>query len=165
MFTKSEDSLADELFGRSQPTFERKVASPPPARPAPARPANVSVARNVQHRDPGLIERSIPSLGQYLYHLSHDLKNFTRAETVNAVIGARPVEIQRVAKVAAKLKGRYLALVIDLGSAERGPIGEADMRELERARHMSEEAAAGLNALRAAIENGDLELDGVRAAE
>ena len=165
MFTKSEDSLADELFGKPQPTFERKAASPPPARPAPARPANVSVARNVHRRDASLIERSIPSVGQYLYHLSHDLKSYTRAETVNAVIGARPAEIQRVAKVAAKLKGRYLALVIDLGTAERGPVGEADMRELERARRMSEEAEAGLSALRAAIENGDLDLDGVRAAE
>jgi hypothetical protein len=84
---------------------------------------------------------------------------------VNAVIGARPAEIQRVAKVAAKLKGRYLALVLDLGAADRGPVGDADMRELERARRMCEEAEAGLTALRSAIQSGDLELDGVRAAE
>lgn len=165
MFTKSEDSLADQLFGRPQPRFERKEASAPSGPPVSVQPANVSVAKNVRRKDASLIERSIPSVGQYLYHLSHDLKSYTRAETVNAVIGARPAEIQRVAKVAAKLKGRYLALVIDLGTSERGPIGEADMRELERARRMSEEAEAGLSALRAAIENGDLELDGVRAAE
>jgi hypothetical protein len=112
-----------------------------------------------------LMERVVPSVGQYLYHLSHDLKSFTRAETLNAVIGAKPAEIQRVAKLAAKLKGRYLAMVVDLGATERSPIGEAEMRALERARFMADEAQAGLEALRAAIESGDLELDGVRAAE
>ncbi len=166
MFHKPQDSLADELFGRRTPRLERQAPG------APAKPPVASNAHLASHArirpapaKADLVERAIPSVGQYLYHLSHDLKSFTRAETINAVIGAKPAEIQRVVQVAAKLKGRYLALVIDLGGAHRGPVGESDMRELERARCMYEEAEAGLSALRLAIESGDLELDGVRAAE
>lgn len=100
-----------------------------------------------------------PSVGQYLCHLSHDMRNFTRAETANAVIGATPAELQRVVRLAAKLRGRYLAQVVDLGNPKRGPITESDIRDLGRAREMYEEIDRGLMALRNAIENGDLDVD------
>jgi hypothetical protein len=152
MFTKSENSLADELFGRRAPNFERRPAQVAGKHPEAGKAAPVTPPRpHGPSAGRGLLERSIPSVGQYLYHLSHDLKSFTRAETVNAVIGARPAEIQRVAKVAAKLKGRYLALVLDLGAADRGPVGDADMRNWD-ARGACEEAEAGLTALRSAIQ-------------
>jgi hypothetical protein len=101
-----------------------------------------------------------PSVGQYLCHLNHDMRNFTRAETTNAVIGASPGEIQRVVRLAAKLRGRYLAQVVDLGNPKRGPITESDIRDLSRAREMYEEIDRGLISLRNAIESGDLDLDG-----
>ncbi len=101
-----------------------------------------------------------PSVGQYLCHLNHDMRNFTRAETTNAVIGASPAEIQRVVRLAAKLRGRYLAQVVDLGNPKRGPITESDIRDLSRAREMYEEIDRGLISLRNAIESGDLDLDG-----
>jgi len=101
-----------------------------------------------------------PSVGQYLCHLSHDMRNFTRAETANAVIGATPAELQRVVRLAAKLRGRYLAQVVDLGNPKRGPITESDIRDLGRAREMYEEIDRGLLALRTAIESGDLDVDG-----
>lgn len=148
MFHKPETTTLGLEFDQRQQTVPM---APRLAPVSPARPAN--------------LDRVVPSVGQYLYHLSHDLKSFTRAETLNAVMGAKPAEIQRVAKIAAKLKGRYLAMVVDLGSAERGPVGELELRALERARFMYQEAQAGLEALRSAIESGDLELDGVRAAE
>jgi hypothetical protein len=103
-----------------------------------------------------------PSVGQYLCHLSHDMRNFTRAETANAVIGASPGELQRVVRLAAKLRGRYLAQVVDLGNPKRGPITESDIRDLGRAREMYEEIDRGLNALRHAIESGDLDLEGTQ---
>ena len=46
-----------------------------------------------------------------------------RAETVNAVIGATG-EIQRVARIVVKLKGRYLATLMDLGNVHKGPVGD-----------------------------------------
>jgi len=50
--------------------------------------------------------------------------------------------------------------VVDLGNPKRGPITEADIRDLGRAREMYEEIDRGLMALRGAIESGDLDLEG-----
>ena len=106
---------------------------------------------------------NVPSVGQYLYHLNADVRSFTRAETAHAVNSCSPVEVQRVARLAAKLKGRYLAQIVDLASGRRGPIGEIDIAEVRRSREMAEEVELGLAALRQAIESGDLPLDGVKA--
>ncbi len=108
------------------------------------------------------LERRTPSIGQYLHHLQHDIRSYVKAETLNAVIGTTPAEIQRVARILAKLKGRYLAQLVDLGNGANGPVGEPEIRDLRRCREMYEEVELGLNTLRAAIEAGDLELDGVR---
>ena len=124
--------------------------------PAAAAPANPKQA-------PARTAARTPSVGQYIYHLQHDLKSYVRAETVNAVIGATPGEIQRVARIVAKLKGRYLATLMDLGNVHKGPVGDSEVRELRRAREMYEEVELGLTRLREAIEAGDLELDGVKA--
>lgn len=158
--------------------FARQDDKPPvaakptaqPAQPAPAKtirlmeppPANINASPARQKPGQSQIERRTPSVGQYLNHLQHDIKSYVRAETVNAVIGTTPAEIQRVARILAKLKGRYLAQLVDLGNGANGPIGEPEIRELRRAREMYEEVAAGLNTLRESIEAGDLELDGIR---
>ncbi|MDY0871229.1 hypothetical protein [Dongia rigui] len=109
------------------------------------------------------IFENVPSVGQYLYHLNSDIRAFTRAETAHAVSSCTPIEVQRVARLLAKLKGRYLAQIVDLASGKRGPIGELDVVDIRRAREMAEEVELGLAALRQAIENGDLALDGVKA--
>ena len=103
-----------------------------------------------------------PTVGQYLYHLASDVRNFTRAEISGAVVGATPAEVQRLARLAAKLKGRYLAQALDLADTEHGPIVEADVRFLERARFMYEEVERALDSLRHAIETGDLALEGLK---
>ncbi len=103
-----------------------------------------------------------PTTGQYLYHLAADIRAFTRSEISGAVVGATPAEVQRLARLAAKLKGRYLAQALDLTSAEHGPIAETDIRFLERSRFMYEEVERALNALRHAVETGDLALEGLR---
>jgi len=150
MFSRPETPApAPQRAAAKAPTV-RLVREGPSANPAPA--ANRKAA----------LERRAPNLGQYLHHLQHDLRSYVRAETVNAVIGATPGEIQRVARIVAKLKGRYLATLMDLGNANKGPVGEAEVRELRRAREMYEEVELGLTRLRDAIEAGDLDLDGVR---
>ena len=103
-----------------------------------------------------------PTTGQYLYHLAADIRAFTRSEISGAVVGATPAEVQRLARLAAKLKGRYLAQALDLTSVDHGPIAEADIRFLERARFMYEEVERALSALRHAVETGDLALEGLR---
>lgn len=149
MFSRSETAAPAPQAAAKQPIrLMQAAAAPANANPKPA------AARNPART---------PSVGQYIYHLQHDLKSYVRAETVNAVIGATPGEIQRVARIVAKLKGRYLATLMDLGNVHKGPVGDSEVRELRRAREMYEEVELGLTRLREAIEAGDLELDGVKA--
>jgi hypothetical protein len=155
------------MFSRPERLSPQKAAtsSPEPLRllrEQPAAPANANANANTKPANTRTATRT-PNVGQYLHHLQHDLKSYVRAETVNAVIGATPGEIQRVARIVAKLKGRYLATLMDLGNAAKGPIGESEVRDLRRAREMYEEVELGLTRLREAVEMGDLELDGVRA--
>lgn len=155
------------MFSRPEAPAPHKAAANAKASPEPLRllreqptvPANANAnARPTA----GRTAARTPSVGQYLHHLQHDLKSYVRAETVNAVIGATPGEIQRIARIVAKLKGRYLATLMDLGNATKGPVGESEVRELRRMREMYEEVELGLVRLREAVETGDLELDGVR---
>jgi len=149
MFSRSETAAPAPQAAAKQPIrLMQAAAATANANPKPA------AARNPART---------PSVGQYIYHLQHDLKSYVRAETVNAVIGATPGEIQRVARIVAKLKGRYLATLMDLGNVHKGPVGDSEVRELRRAREMYEEVELGLTRLREAIEAGDLELDGVKA--
>ena len=147
------------MFSRS----ETAAPAPQAAAKAPIRLVREPAAAPANPKQaPARTAARTPSVGQYIYHLQHDLKSYVRAETVNAVIGATPGEIQRVARIVAKLKGRYLATLMDLGNAHKGPIGDSEVRELRRAREMYEEVELGLTRLREAIEAGDLELDGVK---
>jgi hypothetical protein len=145
------------MFSRSETAAPQAATKAPIrlVREQPAAPASPKQA-------PARAAARTPSVGQYIYHLQHDLKSYVRAETVNAVIGATPGEIQRVARIVAKLKGRYLATLMDLGNVHKGPVGDSEVRELRRAREMYEEVELGLTRLREAIEAGDLELDGVK---
>jgi hypothetical protein len=159
MFARSEDKAP-------APAKAAAPAAKPTIRLINQAAANANPPRQPVERAPvpqqSAIERRTPSIGQYLHHLQHDIRSYVKAETLNAVIGTTPAEIQRVARILAKLKGRYLAQLIDLGNASNGPIGEPEIRELRRCREMFEEVEIGLNSLRAAIEAGDLELDGIR---
>jgi hypothetical protein len=150
------------MFSRPETPAPQKPAkaSPEPLRLLREQPAAPASA-NPKPANARSATRT-PTVGQYLHHLQHDLKSYVRAETVNAVIGATPGEIQRVARIVAKLKGRYLATLMDLGNATKGPVGEPEVRELRRVREMYEEVELGLTRLREAVETGDLELDGVR---
>jgi hypothetical protein len=106
--------------------------------------------------------KGTPTVRQYLLHLNADTKALTRDEAANAVIKATPAEMQRLAASVAKLRGRYLARVIDLGSAERTTITESEAIQLRRARELYEEVNRGFAELKGAIEGGEIPLEGVR---
>jgi hypothetical protein len=149
------------MFGRGEePKQPLKPGSAPivAARPAntngPAMRAPASSAK-ARFENP-------PTVGQYLVHLSADIRSFTRAEISGTVVGATPAEVQRLARLVDKLKSRYFAQALDLTSAEHGPISESDVRYLERARFMYEEVERALDSLRHAIETGDLALEGLK---
>ena len=148
------------MFGRGE---EPKSVKPGTAPVAAARPAN---ANGPSLRAPTSSAKARlenpPSVGQYLVHLASDIRSFTRAEISGTVVGATPAEVQRLARLAAKLKGRYFAQALDLTSAEHGPISESDVRYLERSRFMYEEVERALENLRHAIQIGDLSLEGLK---
>ena len=173
------------MFGRGE--GEKPALKPGQAPAAAARPANANgpVLRAPTLGTPTLGTPSLgtpgagaplsrdrvrlfenpPSVGQYLVHLAGDIKNFTRAEITGTVAGATPAEVQRLARLTAKLKGRYLAQALDLTSPEHGPVSENDVRYLERARFMYEEVERALESLRQAIQTGDLALEGLKKDE
>ena len=150
------------MFGRGD---EPKPAMTPGAAPvAAARPANTN-GPALRAAAPAARARSFenpPSVGQYLVHLASDIRSFTRAEISGTVVGATPAEVQRLARLTAKLKSRYFAQALDLTSTEHGPVSEADIRYLERSRFMYEEVERALDSLRHAIQTGDLALEGLK---
>jgi hypothetical protein len=161
-------SLTGTFTATAKPAANAETAAPEKSATAPATTQTDNTANMVRLMSEDAKRRAkllatAPSIGQYLCHLNHDMRNFTRAETTNAVIGATPAELQRVVRLAAKLRGRYLAQVVDLGNPKRGPITEGDIRDLGRAREMYEEIDRGLAALRNAIESGDLDVDGTNS--
>ena len=141
-----------------------KVESPTPGSTSPGStsPGSTSAENRQSPAQRLKIFENVPNIGQYIYHLNNDIRAFTRAETEAAVMKCTPVEVQRVARLLAKLRGRYLAQVVDLGSLKRASIGEMDIQNLRHAREMAEEVERGLASLREAVEKGDLQLDGVK---
>lgn len=128
-----EPRLADLLNGRA------KVAAPPQPSSAP-----------------------VPTVKQFLYQLIGDAKKLSRREALNAVIDASPREIERLAWLVARLRGRYLAQVVDLGNNPEMFPGELEISELRRARERYEEAERGFAAIKAALGDGEIVLRGVR---
>ncbi|MBX6320669.1 MAG: hypothetical protein IRY94_02470 [Rhodospirillaceae bacterium] len=103
------------------------------------------------------------SARQYLYQLNLEARALTRAEALEAVVGVTGDEVRRVARVLARLRGRYLARVIDLGTAERKTLTEVEYTDLRRAREQYEELEHGFTQLKAAIEAGEIDLEGMRS--
>jgi hypothetical protein len=110
----------------------------------------------------GYVLPSSPSIRQYLFHLTADARRVNETEVRSAVVGVTPVEIERVARAVAKLRGRYLAQVVDTGATAQGPLTSGEVEQLRQARENYEELEAGFAALRAAIESGEVPLEGVR---
>jgi hypothetical protein len=127
-----EPRLADLLNGRAK------------AAPAPQPPA------------------AAPTVKQFLYQLIGDAKKLARREALNAVIDASPREIERLAWLVARLRGRYLAQIVDLGNNPELFPGELEISELRRARERYEEAERGFAAIKAALGDGEIVLRGVR---
>lgn len=107
-------------------------------------------------------EDPAPNVRQFLVSLQSDVRSLTRTETANAVIAVTPTEVERVARTVAKLRGRYLAQVLDLGHPNRPPLTDSEIGQLQRSREWYEEIERGFAALRSAIETGEVPLEGIR---
>lgn len=128
-----------------EPRFADLFNGRPKAKPGAAQPAPAA-----------------PTVRQFLYQLIGDAKKLARREALNAVIDASPREIERLAWLVARLRGRYLAQIVDLGNNPDMLPGELEIAELRRARERYEEAERGFAAIKTALGEGEIVLRGVR---
>lgn len=160
---------ASELADFDQPA-ERPAAAP--ARRATqaravlsGKPAGRATAAKVSGKASWLHE-SLPQHGrvnaaQYIRELERFSAEESRRAVADAVMDVNPGEIEGVAKLAARIKGRYLAKLLDLGNPTKSTVQDTEVRELTRYRETYEELARGLDMLKAAIEAGDVGVSGM----
>lgn len=154
----------------------RPVAEQPKqeARPAPRREEPL---RAVRGEDRG-VERGepqaawlqgqgagLPRKGVNRQQMLRELDGFQRqqfaSEARKIVMDVSTREIEGIVTIAAKLRGRYLAKLLDAGATGRGPVTEGEMREIARCREMYEEARRGVDELKQALEQGEIVLQGM----
>lgn len=107
-------------------------------------------------------ERSI-NRNQYLRAVDEFARKSGRKAVREATLDVTSGEVERVAQYAARLRGRYLAMVLEIGRDDRMVSAEQEMRNLVKCREQAEEADRALEALRTAIAAGDVLVSGVCA--
>jgi hypothetical protein len=136
---------AEVADGPREPVFARTTPKPADAKAAPLPAID-----------------SAPTVRQFLSQLGAQERKLARKEALNAVIDVAPGEVEKLARLVARLRGRYLAKLIDLGNNTDTLPGELEIAEIRRVRERFEELEAGLAAVKEALSEGDLTLRGLR---
>lgn len=97
---------------------------------------------------------------QYVRELDRFLTKQNSHLTQGVVLDVSSAEVERIAKLSARVRGRYIAKLLDVGSAGRGALKESELSELKRSRQSYEELSAGIDLLKNAISNGDITVTG-----
>lgn len=97
---------------------------------------------------------------QYVSELDRFLTKQNEHLTKKVVLGVSSVEIERLVKLSAKVRGRYIAKLLDLGGDGHLVLKESELIDLRRTRESHEELLAGLNVLKNAISNGEIIVSG-----
>jgi hypothetical protein len=87
--------------------------------------------------------------------------NRTALITRDAVMDVASHEVERVAHLAARVRGRYIAKLLDAGNSEQVGLKEVELLELRRYRESQEELCRGLDLLKSAIAEGDIGVSGM----
>lgn len=98
---------------------------------------------------------------QYIRELDRFHTEQNRFHTRDAVMDVASKEVERVARLAAKIRGRYIAKLLDAGNPEQAGLKEAELLELRRYRESHEELCHGLELLKSAISEGDINISGM----
>ena len=85
---------------------------------------------------------------QYVSELDRFLNKQNEHLTKKVVLGVSSVEIERLVKLSAKVRGRYIAKLLDLGGDGHLVLKESELIDLRRTRESHEELLAGLNVLK-----------------
>ena len=97
---------------------------------------------------------------QYVRELDRFASEENRRAVSDVVMEVNQSEVEGVVRHAARIKGRYLAKLLDLGNKSKSGVMEAEVSELTRYRETYEELARGLDILKSAIEAGDISVSG-----
>jgi hypothetical protein len=167
--TKRPQSHDQRLDAGLSDSLPKPKLAPPPAR----QPANLN-SNSPSSRSGGELKAHINDIGrapgkkagpvnpqQYIRELDRFHTEQNRQHTQDAVMDVASQEVERVAKLAAKVRGRYIAKLLDAGNSEQAGIKEAEMLELRRYRESHEELCNGLEMLKAAIAEGDITVSGM----
>ncbi len=104
--------------------------------------------------------KSTMTAQQYVSELDRFLTKQNENLTKKVVLGVSSVEIERLVKLSAKVRGRYIAKLLDLGGDGHLVLKESELIDLRRTRESHEELLAGLNVLKNAISNGEIIVSG-----
>jgi pyruvate/2-oxoglutarate dehydrogenase complex dihydrolipoamide acyltransferase (E2) component len=97
---------------------------------------------------------------QYVRELDRYAAEEARRAVADVVMTVNQAEVEGVVRHAARIKGRYLAKLLDIGAKAKAGVMEAEVTELTRHREAYEELARGLELLKSAIEAGDVTVSG-----
>jgi hypothetical protein len=148
-----------------------KLTAPPTRQPANA---NASTQREADARSRSQRKAQLQELGrapgkvtgrvnpqQYVRELDRFHSEQNRHLTQDAVMDVASHEVERVAHLAAKVRGRYIAKLLDAGNSDQAGLKEAELHELKRYRESHEELCHGLELLKSAIADGDISVSGM----
>lgn len=99
---------------------------------------------------------------QYARELDRYMNEQNRSLTQETVMEVAAGELEGVAQMAAKARGRYFAKLLDAGAPRHGFLQEAEIAELRFYREMYEEMTRGFESMRDAIEAGDISVRGMK---
>lgn len=129
----------------------------------PGRSAGVSATE--EKRAGWLDAPSVPvgrvNPAQYARELDRFAADEARRTVADTLLDVRSAEIEGVAKLAARIKARYLAKLLDVGNPQKSGVQETEIKELVRYRETYEELGRGLDMLKASIESGDVVVSGM----
>jgi len=97
---------------------------------------------------------------QYVVELDRFLSRQNSNLTQGIVLDVSSKEIEQITKLSARVRGRYIAKVLDVGRSEKGGLKESELAELRRCRESCEELSLGITALKEAISDGDITVIG-----
>ena len=98
---------------------------------------------------------------QYVRELERYHADQNRKQTRGAVMDVASSEVERVTNLAARVRGRYIAKLLDAGGTEKVGLKETELQELRRCRESHEELCHGLEMLKTAIFEGDVLVSGM----
>ena len=100
------------------------------------------------------------SAQQYVSELDRFLNKQNENLTKKVVLGVSSTEVERLVKLSATVRGRYIAKLLDLGSDGHLTLKESELIDLRRTRESHEELIAGLDILKNAISKGEIIVSG-----